>query len=292
MNNFFDESDNPLDSIGHSSLDEASLLGAIDPTDLKEWIEEPCDKLSDEQDSTSVQSDDLKEWLEAMSCADETELLEGLLKDDVKGIDEQSKVDFPVTETISHIKSINNISTPTMRTDKFALDEQIATFQQKLEVAMFKTEMSRQQFLKKKRFSMPPNLKPSSLTNNLNDFVDGKRKSLTTELEESRKRLRMVQPDNPVQAHADFFTGKRKSLTSELEKSRNSLMMLGGLNAHSTVPQLPNIRRISFRPVVNKSQNYLEMLRQLKEQTPPAPAPRISDCSQLSINNSNNAKMA
>jgi hypothetical protein len=289
MNNCFDETTDPSDCVGPCALDEASLLGTIDPNDLKEWIEYPFKNVSEEQDSTSVESDDLKEWLEAMSCSDETELLESLLKDDVRGVDEQSKIDYPVAKTISQIQSINNISTPIISTDKSAIDEHVARFQQKLEVAMFKTELSRQQFLKKKRFSLPQNLKPSSLTNNLNDFVVGKRKSLTSELEESRKRLRMCQPDDHVLAHADFFSGKRKSLTSELEQSRNSLMMLGGLNVQNTTTQLSNIRRTSFTSEHNRSQNYLNMLRELKEQTPPT---RISECSKPSPNNSKNAKMA
>merc|ERR1712232_966145 len=71
-----------------------------------------------------------------------------------------------------------------------------------------------------------------SVLNNLNDLVTGKRKYLTSNLEESRKRLKMFksQPSqqNAMQRyHNDFFTGRRTALTSELEESRNYLKMLG-----------------------------------------------------------------
>ena len=255
MNNCVDDSFEPLSSLEQYSLDEINLLEVIDPNDLNEWIEDQSGNIPEEQDSTSIDPDDLEEWIELMSCEDEEELLECLLEDDFKEYNNHSNINNSFNENASQIRIIDNISTEKVNSTS-AIKDQIAQYQNKLEVSMRKTELSRLQFLTKKRCSLPPPLNPSALNKNLIDFVVGKRKSLTSDLEESRKRLRMFQPDNHILPHTAFFTGRRTSLTPELEKSRNHLKMFGGFKAQHL------------------------------------PTTQLSDCGQPALNNSNNALMA
>jgi len=232
------ETIDPLDALGKFSLDEIKLLETIDPNDLTEWIEDASDSENEEQDSNSIDPDDLKEWLEVMSREDDTELLEDLQQDDFIDLEESSEIPHLSGEMEPQkIDFVKNIIAP----KSTELQERIAEYQNKLELTMFKTELSRQQFLKKK--SVATNVSSTSTTNmvpkvlnNLNDLMTGKRKCLTSNLEESRKRLKMFksQPQNPIRSHNEFFTGKRTALTSELEKSRNYLKLLGGLNKFET----------------------------------------------------------
>lgn len=235
------ETVDPLESLGYFSLDEINMLETIDPKDLTEWIEDASDCVNEEQDSNSLDPDDLKEWLEVMSCEDDSDLLGDLLKEDLKDWEECSDSDYESGESVSKTDFVKNMIAPNIDNNS-ALQERIAEYQKKLELTMFKTEQSRQQFLKKKRvtttMSSTQNIEPSVL-NNLNDLVTGKRKCLTSNLEESRKRLQMFKSQGPQQNpgqryHNDFFTGKRTALTSEVEKSRNYLKMLGGMKKIQT----------------------------------------------------------
>lgn len=248
----------PLESLGQFSIEEINILETIDPNDLSEWIEDESDCVNEEQDSKSIDPDDLKEWLEVVSCEGDKEVLEDLLQDDDKKWEDVSDTDDESIETIPKIDLVKNMIAPTTDNNS-ALQERIAEYQKKLELTMFKTELSRQQFLKKKRLaatiSPTANVKPSVL-NNLNDLVTGKRKCLTSNLEESRKRLKMFKSQPPQHApvqrcHNDFFIGKRTALTSELEKSRNYLKMLGGFNKARNPPtRLPIC---SWRPQNNSN---------------------------------------
>merc|ERR1712151_1071198 len=231
------ETIDPLESLGEFSIDEMGILESIDPNDLTEWIEDASDSVNEEQDTKSIDPDDLKEWLEVMSCEGDSELLGDLLQDGTKRWEECSDSDYESDGTAPKIDFFNNMTVPKIDHNT-VLQERIVEYQKKLELTMFRTELSRQQFLKKKLVAttMPSteSIEPSVL-NNLNDLVTGKRKYLTSNLEESRKRLKMFksQPSqqNAMQRyHNDFFTGRRTALTSELEESRNYLKMLGGLN--------------------------------------------------------------
>jgi len=235
------ETIDPLESLGEFSIDEINILETIDPNDLTEWIEDASDSVNEEQDTKSIDPDDLKEWLEVMSCEGDSELLGELLQDGTKGWEESSDSDYESDDTVPKTDFVRSMTAPKIDHNT-VLQERIAEYQKKLELTMFKTELSRQRFLKKKLEattttpSTRKTIEPSVL-NNLNDLVSGKRKCLTSNLEESRKRLKMFksqspppqqQQHNPVQRyHNDFFTGRRTALTSELEKSRNYLKMLG-----------------------------------------------------------------
>merc|ERR1712183_359075 len=91
------------------------------------------------------------------------------------------------------------------------VDIGMETALKKLRESMRRTELSRIEILRQKnkinetsKTSTPPPMM------NLNSFFTGKRKSLTTEVEESRKKL-------------NFFVGRSKSLTSELDESRQKI---------------------------------------------------------------------
>jgi len=218
-----------LDCLTQGQLDDTNLLEKIDPNDLAEWVEDASDSGS----QGSINPDDLKEWLEVMSCADENIVLEDIADDDLQDFLECFK-DTECSGQTANENGCAKFSTADSGTaadkslDNSIIQERIAAIQKKLEVSRLRTEMSRQRFLQKKSAPLDSSISPTVL-GNLNDLVAGKRKCLTTNLEESRKRLKMLEPHDSIHAHVDFFTGKRSALTSDLEKSRNYLKMLGGL---------------------------------------------------------------
>jgi len=235
----FDNFELSLDSLNcltQGELDDTNLLEKIDPDDLAEWVEDTSDSGS----QGSINQDDLKEWLEVMSCADESNVLEDIADDDLQDFLECLK-DTECSGQTEHVcakfSTADSGTAADKSLDNSIIQERIAAIQKKLEVSRLRTEMSRQRFLQEKSASLDSSISPTVL-GNLNDLVSGKRKCLTSNLEESRKRLKMLESNDSIHAHVGFFTGKRSALTSDLEKSRNYLKMLGGLKVQPLRPRL------------------------------------------------------
>jgi len=225
----------PLNYLRRCSIENLNLLETLDPNDLLEWVDDDSDSGS----QGSIKPDDLKEWLDVMSCEDEGTILKDLLNEDLQECLESSgNSEYSIYQTSTQADCAKKVPTIFDKSiDKSVIQQRIAAIQINLEATMFKTELSRQQILRKKCTTFSSNINPSVLSN-LNDLVSGKRKCLTTNLEESRKCLKMFGPNNHIRKHGDFFPGKRSALTTEVEKSRNHLKILGGFKA-----QAPRARR-------------------------------------------------
>merc|ERR1712151_453789 len=137
----------------------------------------------------SIDPDDLKEWLEVMSCEGDSELLGELLQDGTKGWEECSDSDYESDDTVPKIDFVRSMTAPKIDHNT-VLQERIAEYQKKLELTMFKSQLPPPQQQQQK----------NPVQRYHNDFFTGRRSALTSELEKSRNYLKMLGLNKKVQS--------------------------------------------------------------------------------------------
>lgn len=239
-------SSDPLDILFECSVEDLMILESVGANDTPEFD----DNLNDDDD-LSIDPDDLKEWTYEEPCEN--------YKSDEDSIDfylEPNSIKTPTcsNSTVEGVQIDGSMNVYSSISDR--LPNRISITSQNLECADSQIDsngvVGQHAFPQHKSdpvYSLP--IHPSSVQN-VNDLFSGKRNSLTSDLEESRKlfkrlknchqsglagnlvtklqesekRLKMLKTQSSVLKYNKFFTGEQTSLTPELESSRNRLKVL------------------------------------------------------------------